>query len=87
MCYKSPGVEDGKSAVRPLSPEGMATALRYQAGPDLCAAVAVGVVPTCASRKTSSRRGGTMLKTGQVLYDTSGHNPVAWSCPLFTVAL
>ena len=35
MCYKSPGVEDGKSAVRPLSPEGLATALRYQAGPDL----------------------------------------------------
>jgi hypothetical protein len=35
MCYKSPGVEDGKSAVRPLSPEGMATACRYQAGPQL----------------------------------------------------
>jgi hypothetical protein len=24
MCYKSPGVEEGKSTVRPLSPEGMA---------------------------------------------------------------
>jgi len=35
MCYKSPGVEDGKSTVRPLSPEGMATACRYQAGPQL----------------------------------------------------
>jgi hypothetical protein len=32
---KAPGVEDGKSAVRPLSPEGMATACRYQAGPQL----------------------------------------------------
>src|ERR1700686_2136843 len=31
----SQGVEDGKSAVRPLSPEGMATACRYQAGPQL----------------------------------------------------
>jgi hypothetical protein len=36
MCYiKAPGVEDRKSAVRPLSPEGMATACRGQAGPQL----------------------------------------------------
>jgi hypothetical protein len=38
MCYiKAPGVEDGKSAVRPLSPEGMATACGDQAGPQLSA--------------------------------------------------
>src|SRR5450755_725952 len=32
MCYKSPWGRGQKSAVRPLSPEGMATACRYQAG-------------------------------------------------------
>jgi hypothetical protein len=35
MCYKSPWVKDGKSALHPLSPEGMARAYRYQAGPNL----------------------------------------------------
>src|SRR5580704_13434195 len=51
MCYKSPGVEDGKSAVRPLSPEGMATACRYQAGPQLILA-----------RRPTSRAIGLQLK-------------------------
>jgi hypothetical protein len=38
MCYiKAPGVEDGKSAVRPLLPESMATACEDQAGPQLSA--------------------------------------------------
>jgi hypothetical protein len=31
LMQRAPGVEDEKSAVRPLSPEGMAMACRYQA--------------------------------------------------------
>jgi hypothetical protein len=45
-AIKAPGVEDGKSAVRPLRRRGMAMACRYQAGYNLTRVMnIVGVKP------------------------------------------